>query len=77
MNSNFGNLDRIAIVFDDDDDYTLETLTSEQEQTLGKLELDNKINENKGKRIVNCAFFYFHLFCCPAQASQESALALM
>ena len=27
----------------DDDDYALESLMSEQEQSLGKLELDNKI----------------------------------
>ena len=37
----------------DDSDYKLETLTLQQEQTLGKLELDNKMNDNKRKRTLN------------------------
>ena len=33
--------------------YKLETLTLEEEQSLGKLELDNKMNDNKRKRNLN------------------------
>ena len=36
-----------------DDDYELESLTLEEESRLGKLELDNKMNENKRKRSLN------------------------
>ena len=36
-----------------DDDYELESLTLQQEQSLGKLELDNKTNESKAKRSTN------------------------
>ena len=36
-----------------DDDYELESLTLEEESRLGKLELDDKMNENKRKRSLN------------------------
>ena len=36
-----------------DDDYELKSLTLEQEQALGKLELDNMLNDNKTKRSLN------------------------
>ena len=45
--------DDVAIKIYDDDNYILQSLTLDEEQKLGKLELDNKMNENRRKRDLN------------------------
>ena len=45
--------DDVAIKIYDDADYILQSLTLEEEQKLGKLEIDNLINDNKTKRMID------------------------